>query len=47
MVKKNNVGSEKWTYAEFEKFLQTFPDGSMENWHLKCCIGQVCEQENL
>ena len=30
MVKKNNVGSEKWTYAEFEKFLQTFPDGSME-----------------
>lgn len=30
MVKKNNVGSEKWTYAEFEKFLQTFPDDSME-----------------
>ena len=30
MVNKNNVGSEKWTYAEFEKFLQTFPDGSME-----------------
>lgn len=30
MVNKNNVGSEKWTYTEFEQFLQTFSDDSME-----------------